>query len=401
MRFGENLREIRKIRKISQEKLAQMLSVSRQSVSKWECGDAYPEMKHILALCELFNCNINDLVHNDMSDLQLMDEDVQQSVVKFKREKQVKVQLICKVIEILASIWKYVSILCFPVAIVIMLGLPTWSKRISLIDLMNELEFQTVSNWSEISRLLVLEGHLFSLLIIAVLHYFTAKLIIKLCKNFYQGSTPYTLTNVNTIKRITIFISILVVFEIITTILFDSLKANHFIFSVDLFKVLFILVLILILNIFEYGYELQLNTKYQMIGEVDDIETTQTKLLDYVNKNVKKYLIGIGLLCVIGLCGFLIFKPNYDPQIPVILQLEELGYQKTKINHLDFVEREDYSAYHLDLENKKDKYQVLNVSVIEYKNKEDAVNTFENILVEYKKTSILRNDYTLSEEDNV
>lgn len=38
MRFGENLKEIRKIKKISQEKLAQMLGVSRQSVSKWECG---------------------------------------------------------------------------------------------------------------------------------------------------------------------------------------------------------------------------------------------------------------------------------------------------------------------------------------------------------------------------
>ena len=38
MGFGENLKTIRNKRNITQEQLAEMLSVSRQSVSKWESG---------------------------------------------------------------------------------------------------------------------------------------------------------------------------------------------------------------------------------------------------------------------------------------------------------------------------------------------------------------------------
>ena len=58
MKFGDNLRNLRKAKKMSQEKLAERVGVSRQSVSKWETGEAYPEMNNILVLCEIFHCNI-------------------------------------------------------------------------------------------------------------------------------------------------------------------------------------------------------------------------------------------------------------------------------------------------------------------------------------------------------
>lgn len=38
MKFGDNLRTLRKNKKISQEALAEKVGVSRQSVSKWETG---------------------------------------------------------------------------------------------------------------------------------------------------------------------------------------------------------------------------------------------------------------------------------------------------------------------------------------------------------------------------
>ncbi len=45
MSFGDNLREIRKQKNISQERLAELLNVSRQSISKWEQDICYPEME--------------------------------------------------------------------------------------------------------------------------------------------------------------------------------------------------------------------------------------------------------------------------------------------------------------------------------------------------------------------
>lgn len=45
MSFCDNLREIRKQKNISQEGLAELLNVSRQSISKWEQDICYPEME--------------------------------------------------------------------------------------------------------------------------------------------------------------------------------------------------------------------------------------------------------------------------------------------------------------------------------------------------------------------
>ena len=65
MDFRKNLKENRKKARLSQEDLADRLSVSRQTISKWESGDAYPSMKHILELADLFGCGLNELVDSE------------------------------------------------------------------------------------------------------------------------------------------------------------------------------------------------------------------------------------------------------------------------------------------------------------------------------------------------
>jgi len=67
--FKENLRKIRKENNLSQEQLADELGVSRQAISKWESGAAYPEMDKIIALCDKFNLNIDDLLHKDIKEV--------------------------------------------------------------------------------------------------------------------------------------------------------------------------------------------------------------------------------------------------------------------------------------------------------------------------------------------
>ena len=67
--FSENLKKIRKENNLSQEQLADCLGVSRQAISKWESGSAYPEMDKIIALCDKFNVNIDDLLHKDIKEV--------------------------------------------------------------------------------------------------------------------------------------------------------------------------------------------------------------------------------------------------------------------------------------------------------------------------------------------
>ena len=63
MNLGENLRKIRKDNNLSQEDLADLLKVSRQSVSKWESGIASPEMDKILLICKKFNIKVDELLN--------------------------------------------------------------------------------------------------------------------------------------------------------------------------------------------------------------------------------------------------------------------------------------------------------------------------------------------------
>lgn len=69
MNFSDNLKKIRKQHNLSQEQIAEKLGVSRQSVSKWESGGAYPEMDKMLQLCQLFNLNIDDLLNQDIKEV--------------------------------------------------------------------------------------------------------------------------------------------------------------------------------------------------------------------------------------------------------------------------------------------------------------------------------------------
>ena len=60
--FGERLYELRRNKNISQEELAELLDVSRQSISKWENDKAYPEMTRLLFMSEYFNVSLDYLM---------------------------------------------------------------------------------------------------------------------------------------------------------------------------------------------------------------------------------------------------------------------------------------------------------------------------------------------------
>jgi len=62
MTFGQRLYELRKNANLTQEQLAELLEVSRQSVSKWEQDKAYPEMTRLLFLSDYFHVSLDYLM---------------------------------------------------------------------------------------------------------------------------------------------------------------------------------------------------------------------------------------------------------------------------------------------------------------------------------------------------
>ena len=67
MSFRDNLQHLRATRNMTQEQLAMLVGVSRQSVTKWESERAYPEMDKLLKLCQIFDCSLDDLVSGDLT----------------------------------------------------------------------------------------------------------------------------------------------------------------------------------------------------------------------------------------------------------------------------------------------------------------------------------------------
>ena len=67
MSFADNLQYLRKKNKITQEELAEELNLSRQSVSKWETGEAYPETDKLIALCDIFGVTLDELLRGDLT----------------------------------------------------------------------------------------------------------------------------------------------------------------------------------------------------------------------------------------------------------------------------------------------------------------------------------------------
>ena len=54
MSFRDNLQALRAERNMTQEQLAMLLGVSRQSVTKWEAERSCPEMDKLLKICDIF-----------------------------------------------------------------------------------------------------------------------------------------------------------------------------------------------------------------------------------------------------------------------------------------------------------------------------------------------------------
>lgn len=62
MKFNEKLISIRKKRGLSQEELGMELQVSRQTISKWENGQSYPDFQRLVQLSDYFDMTLDELV---------------------------------------------------------------------------------------------------------------------------------------------------------------------------------------------------------------------------------------------------------------------------------------------------------------------------------------------------
>ena len=306
MKFGENLKLIRKSKKISQEELAEKLGVSRQSVSKWETGENYPSMTNILCLCDIFKCKINELVHEDFIDINSLDEEIKMSVVKFKEKEQKKMKGLSKAIYVVARIFKVVGILGIVTSMILLVTLfvvipntkyNTENQTVKIFD--NEFSYEYTDNKlifdndnnskfdfeltptvkHEVDKFVnhSLFYQLSFIFIAGISLIFSCYCLFKMLEfleklfiNIHDNDTPFSSDNVNYIKKIALYLALYVFIPDFLGILSGIIFNLNLEVEINMINYLFVVIILAIAYIFKYGYEIQLDSKGRIYGNSNE-----------------------------------------------------------------------------------------------------------------------------------
>ncbi len=67
MNLGNNISFLRRQKKLTQEQFAEIMNVTRQTVSRWESEEVTPDLNKLTEICQVFSCKLDELVREDMS----------------------------------------------------------------------------------------------------------------------------------------------------------------------------------------------------------------------------------------------------------------------------------------------------------------------------------------------
>ncbi len=306
MKFGDNLKKIRILKKLSQEDLAEKVNVSRQSVSKWETGDAYPTMNNLLELCKIFHCKINDLVNDSIIDIDLLGDEVKTKVISLKKEEQKKMKILSKIISVISKIGRIFCYIAIPFICLILIVSPYLINKVVIKENNLTLNFPNHNiNLSEENDKLILKVGTFvladadkeflntkvisifennskakiigyvetgfaTLLTIIILTSIIFKHLEILFNNINKGETPFTLENVRLIKKIAWKMIIIIIMSNIGGGVFELLLSTDLNIKFETYDLVEILFLFSLSYIFEYGRLLGLEAKGKMYDDSNE-----------------------------------------------------------------------------------------------------------------------------------
>ncbi len=303
MKFGENLKKIRILKKLSQEDLAEKVKVSRQSISKWETGDAYPTMNNLLELCKIFHCKINDLVNDNIIDIDSLNDEVKTKVVSLKKEEQKKMKALSRVITIISKIGRILCYIALPFICLILIISPYLINKVIIKDndltlniqnhninilekndkviikvgafvladadkeFLNTKVLSIFKNNSKTKIIGYIETGFVVLLVTIILTSKIFKHLEILFDNINKGETPFTLENVSLIKRIAWKMIIIIIMNNIGGGVFELLLGTNLNIEFETYDLVEILFLFSLSYIFEYGRLLGNVNKGKMYSE--------------------------------------------------------------------------------------------------------------------------------------
>lgn len=84
MQVGKQIQHYRKEKNLSQDELAEIIFVSRQSISNWERGATYPDLQNLLLLSKVFEVSLDKLVKGDLETMKQIIHD--QKFMRYQKD---------------------------------------------------------------------------------------------------------------------------------------------------------------------------------------------------------------------------------------------------------------------------------------------------------------------------
>lgn len=137
-KIGNFIAQERKVKKLTQTKLAEQLYVSEKTISKWENGNGIPDTNSLVKLGEIFGVSLNELLNGERGVMENKEQN-EKLLLDMAKELEIKNKIIWKsmwvimIISMIAlfagllltaffipeGIWQFVSIICLCIVFLI------------------------------------------------------------------------------------------------------------------------------------------------------------------------------------------------------------------------------------------------------------------------------------------
>ena len=129
--IGKFIKERRKSKNLTQAELAQKLFVSEKTISKWECGNGFPDTTLMLPLCKELGISANELLSGKLLEENEYKDRAEQNLVTLQaiNQKNTKLLLTSEIVVGLLA----VVVLLGGVLVAALVDLPTWARVLMIV----------------------------------------------------------------------------------------------------------------------------------------------------------------------------------------------------------------------------------------------------------------------------
>ena len=88
VKIGKFIAACRKKKSLTQMQLAEKLNITDRAVSKWETGKAMPDSSIMLALCDVLEITVNDLLTGEVVTMERYNKELEKNLLEMVKEKK-------------------------------------------------------------------------------------------------------------------------------------------------------------------------------------------------------------------------------------------------------------------------------------------------------------------------